>query len=291
MLTYVLVVWYNINMKYEILKKLGSGSAGDAYLLADQKVIIIGKREDSFSTYQSLYETSKILEGKITAIKYPQIHELVFPCEEYPFGALIEECILGIELRQKVADLNGYQKRELGKNLALFLNQLHKIETTGDKNEEIKINLSKYDRSIGLLKDFLSEEIIEKLVSIKDDYYQLIRSKDFCITHGDLNAGNIIVDEDNKLAGVIDFGNMEYYIPEVEFVHMYFFDREIYDSMVQFYDKEINEKEMVLLELVINIRHFKNIMKFGEKRINCLNNIEKLLNEYLNFAKQYFLCE
>ena len=32
-----------------IVKKLGSGSGGDAFLLNDGKAIIVGKREDSFS--------------------------------------------------------------------------------------------------------------------------------------------------------------------------------------------------------------------------------------------------
>jgi len=56
--------------------------------------------------------------------------------------------------------------------------------------------------------------------------------------------------------------------------------------MVENYNKLIDEKEVVLLELVVNIRHFKNIVNFDDKRIHCLNNIEKLLKLYLKISNQ-----
>ena len=134
--------------------------------------------------------------------------------------------------------------------------------------------LIKYDKSISILKDYLPENIINLLANVKNDYQKLITSRDFCITHGDLNAGNIMINADNTLSGIIDFGNMEYYIPDVEFVHMYFFDKEIFYSIRLHYGKHIDERDMTLLELVINIRHFKNIVKFEDKRKHCLDNIK-----------------
>lgn len=270
----------------KIIKKLGSGSGGDAFLLNNGKAIVVGKREDSFSLYKSLHEKLKRVEGEITTIKYPKIYELVEPCETFPFGAVVEERIEGSELRKKITDLSVEEKTEIGEILAKFLNQLHGIIAEGNKEEEIKINLAKYDRSIGILKGYLNEGAVKKLESrVKEDYKKLIESKEFCLTHGDLNAGNIMIGNDNKLSGIIDFGNMEYYIPEIEFIHMYFFDKTIYDSMVNSYDKEIKEKDMILLELVVNIRHFKNIVNFDEKREHCLNNICKLLEQYLSFVE------
>ncbi len=267
-------------MDYNLLKKLGSGSAGDGYLLPDSKVMIVGKREDSFATYKSMCEKLKKIDGKITTIKYPQIYELISPCAKYPFGAIVEEGIFGKELKQKISGLNTDEKIEIGKHLGLFLKELHSIPTDYDKGEEIAINLNKYDKSIGILKDYLPENIINLLANVKNDYHKLITSRDFCITHGDLNAGNIMINADNTLSGIIDFGNMEYYIPDVEFVHMYFFDKEIFSSMRLHYGKHIDERDMTLLELVINIRHFKNIVKFEDKRKHCLDNIKDLLNKY-----------
>lgn len=269
-------------MDYDIMKKLGVGSAGDAYLLENGKAIIVGKREDSFQTYQAMFDKMKVLEDKISAVNYPKIYELISPCSDYPFGAVVEEYISGNELRDEVSKLNENKKREIGKVLAMFVTQVHDIKSKGNKQEEIGINLAKFDRSIGILSDYLPNETLDKLRNIKDDYKNLLEDKEFCVTHGDLNAGNIMIGKDGTISGVIDFGNMEYYIPEIEFVHMYFFDKTIYNSMVEHYSKPIKDKEIVLLELVVNVRHFKNIKNFEDRKTKCLNNIQKLLNEYLS---------
>lgn len=268
-------------MKYSTVKKLGVGSVGDAYLLDNGKAIIVGKREDSFGTYKALFDKMKILDGKITTINYPKVYELIEPCEDYAYGAVVEEYISGIELRDAITTLNDSQKVEIGKALANFIAEFHRIDAAGDKEEEININLSKYDRSLGILQEYLNPTVYSQLVDIKSDYEKLLRGKDFCSTHGDLNAGNIMIDN-GKVSGIIDFGNMEYYIPEIEFVHMCFFDRVIYDAMVENYPREIDEKEVVFLELVVNIRHFKNIRNFEDRKTNCLNNINMLLNKYLS---------
>ena len=268
-------------MELKLGRKLGVGSAGDAYLLEDGRAIVVGKRDDSFGTYQALFEKMKKTDGKITAVNYPKIYQLVEPCTEFPFGAMVEECISGTELRKKDKELSDAEKAEIGTILAKFLRQMHSIESQGDKEEEIAINLAKYDRSLGLIKDHLDAATYEKLVALKPKYHKLMQEKPFCTTHGDLNAGNIMIGDDNKLSGIIDFGNMEYYIPEIEFVHMYFFDKTIYDAMVAGYGREIDEREVVLIELVVNVRHFKNIVKFDDKRQHCLDNIHQLLELYL----------
>ena len=272
-------------MGYNLLKKLGVGSVGDAYLLEDGKVIIVGKREDSFSNYCSLFEKMMVLDGGISSIKYPKIYDLVYPCEEYPFGALVEEFVDGEELRNAVSRLSDKQKKDIGNVLADFVAEVHEVQVVGNKTEEIEINLSKYDRSLGFLKEFLSSGDYEKLVEIKEHYRRLMESKDFCVTHGDLNPGNILIAENGSLSGVIDFGNMEYYIPEIEFVHMYYFDKKIYDAMVQKYPRKIDEKEVVLLELVVSIRHFKNIRNFEDKRTESLKKISSRLKQYLSLQK------
>ena len=268
-------------MKHNLVKKLGVGSAGDAYLMEDGRAIIIGKRQDSFETYKALFEKMQLLKGQIKEVKYPQIYELISPSDEYPFGAVIEDCIGGKELRECITKLDDFQKREVGRVLASFIAQIHSIKTEDRKLEEMNINLSKYDRSLSILKDFLPNEVYQKLGRLKDDYKQLLNNKDFCLTHGDLNAGNIMIDENGKVSGIIDFGNMEYYVPEIEFVHMYFFDSVIYNAMVENYPRKISEKEIVFLELVVNIRHFKNIKNFEDRKNDCLQNIQTLLKKYL----------
>ena len=259
------------------LKFLGSGSASDVYLLSNDKVLVVGRREDCFLNYQNLFEKSKLIDGKITTICYPKIYEVIKPCNKFLYGAMIEQYVEGIELRKIQKNLTIENKLNIGKTIANFLNELHCIECIGNKQEEIKINVEKFNKSVILLSNYLDKHTLNKIDLIKDKYISLMNNSDFCLTHGDLNAGNILVDNSGNLSGIIDFGNMEYYVPEVEFAHIYFFDKIIYESMKQSYFKSIDDKSVMLLELVMNIRHFKNIKNDINKRENCLNNIKHLL--------------
>ena len=269
-----------MNSKYDNLKKIGSGSLSDVFLLDRSSVLIVGKREDCFLNYQKLYEKSMLINGKITTIQYPKIKELIAPCKQFPFGAMTESHIDGVELKKCISFLSAENKIQIGKKLAEFLNQLHSIEVQGNKQNEININIQKFEKSVTLLSEYLSKEYLQKINVVKQKYLRFMQSKDFCLTHGDLNAGNILISKDGNIAGVIDFGNMEYYVPEVEFAHMYFFDQTIYEGMVQSYNNEIKKEDVILVELVMRIRHFKNIVKFEDKRKQCLNNIITLLLEF-----------
>ena len=56
--------------------------------------------------------------------------------------------------------------------------------------------------------------------------------------------------------------------------------------MIDNYCREVSERELTLLELVINVRHFKNVVKFEDKRDHCLGNIENLTKEYLTLQNK-----
>lgn len=264
------------------LTKLGSGSLSDVYLLASGDVLVVGKREDCYGNYCNLFKKSKFIDGKVSKIKYPQVHCVIEPCDKFKFGAMVESYVAGTELRKCISKLEIDDKVQIGKDLATFLNELHKIDTDGNKQEEININTAKFDKSVNMLSAYLPAEELNKLDKVKQDYLHFMQKKSFCVTHGDLNAGNILIN-DTVLSGIIDFGNMEYYVPEVEFAHMYFFDKTIYSSMKSGYDGTINNKDVELIELVMRVRHFKNIVSFEDKRQECLKNITELLDCYCDF--------
>ena len=156
-------------MSFKSLKLLGSGSMSNAYLTDDQKVILVGIREDAYSNYISLFNKLSMISRAFTTIKYPKIHKIIAPCEEYPFGAMIEDYVPGYELKQKIGELTTDEKNTIGKNLALFLNELHSIESKQDKNKEININLNKFDRSVNILKDYVDNECLQKFNTIKNE--------------------------------------------------------------------------------------------------------------------------
>lgn len=265
---------------FEILKPLGNGAVSDAYLVKNGKVLLVGRREDSFSNYQSLYEKMKYVDGNIHSVNISDGIEMISPCEEFPLGAMLENFVGGEELKNKIGGLNTEEKKNIGKRLAEFVGEMQLINCNFDKDAEIKNNIQKYEKSLTLLKSFINENNFKKLAQIQSIYEEFMRNSDFYLTHGDLQEANILINENNELSGIIDFGNMEYYVPEVEFAAMMGFDDVIFNSMVQNYSKEIEEKNILLVKLVRSVRHFKH--DIGKSK----NEIDLEIKDIINLANQ-----
>ena len=62
-------------MEFKTKKELNSGMCSNAYVLDEEYIQLIGKREDSYSIYKEMKENSDLLIGKITCID--------FPCKNY----------------------------------------------------------------------------------------------------------------------------------------------------------------------------------------------------------------
>ena len=110
--------------------------------------------------------------------------------------------IKGTALTEKMDKLNKDEIEALSFEIADFMNQLHKLQF---KKEDIfSCN------NIGLnLVDFL-DELIELHLDDENkkfwNYNEFSKKDNTCLVHGDFNPGNIIIDENNHISAVIDFG-------------------------------------------------------------------------------------
>lgn len=114
----------------------------------------------------------------------------------------IHRKIEGVTLADKMDSLNAKEIKQISQDIAKFMFQLHNVKF---KKEEIfKTN------NIGLnLADFL-DELLEVHVSKNDKVfwnYEYVNNKPKnCLVHGDFNSSNIILDNNNQLKAIIDFG-------------------------------------------------------------------------------------
>lgn len=142
-------------------------------------------------------EFAKFIDGK-TNFKTVQLN--LGRNEKRPFS--VHKKIEGTVLADKMNDMTPEEIKAVSKEIAEFMYELH--STKYEKNKIFKID------NIGLnLVDYLDELIN---MHLSDDNKKFWKYKEFsqkendCLVHGDLNSSNILLDENNHIAGVIDFG-------------------------------------------------------------------------------------
>ena len=114
----------------------------------------------------------------------------------------VHKKIEGQALTDKMNDLTPEQIKQVSYEIAEFMYQLHSVEF--DESQIFSTD------DIGLnLVDFL-DELINLHLDVEDKkfwkYTEFSKKDNECLVHGDLNPGNIILDENNHISAVIDFG-------------------------------------------------------------------------------------
>lgn len=110
----------------------------------------------------------------------------------------IHQKVPGISLTERIDFLTEQKLNEISKDIALFYYTIHSIPFNKIPNEIKNIKLS----------EFLTE-----LSKVDDNYYDysdltflaINEKKELVLVHGDLNIGNILLDENNNITAFIDF--------------------------------------------------------------------------------------
>lgn len=108
----------------------------------------------------------------------------------------------GASLAERIRAMSNDEVESVSKQLAKFMFELHNVKFN-------KADIFSVD-NIGLeLNDFITE-LLDKHVSTDDKAFWKFDNFEFsgekCLVHGDLNLSNVILDNDNNIAAVIDFG-------------------------------------------------------------------------------------
>ena len=128
------------------------------------------------------------------------VHLQLFYDNGRPFS--MHKKIPGIPLAEKMNSLNDEEVKKVSKDIAKFMYQMHNVEYS--KNE-----IFNSANNIGLnLNEFL-DELLNVHVSDEDIKFwpnKPVTKEKSCLVHGDLNSSNILLDDNNNISAVIDFG-------------------------------------------------------------------------------------
>ncbi len=113
----------------------------------------------------------------------------------------VHKKIAGTPLAKKMDSLTDDEIKNVGNDIAKFMYELHNVDFK--EKEVFKTN------NIGLkLPEFLNELLTLHVSKEDRKFWNMEKINDKCenLVHGDLNPSNVLLDENNNVTAIIDFG-------------------------------------------------------------------------------------
>ena len=142
------------------------------------------------------YEFSKYIHQKTD---FNTVKLELFYDNGRPFS--VHKKIPGTPLAENMNSLSSSEIKDVSNDISKFMYQLHCLNY--NKNNIFTIN------NIGLeLPEFLDELLNVHVAKSDMNFWNpsSLSSNEDCLVHGDLNSSNILLDENNNVTAIIDFG-------------------------------------------------------------------------------------
>lgn len=259
------VIEEKCNIVINSIKLMGEGYDSKAYIVNDEYVFKIkfsANKKKGYEKEKAIYDflNEKLISNiKIPNIKYSYISD--------ELSILGYKKINGEFLTPEIYFTLSKEKQDLLKqDIAMFLRQMHDLDYS-------EISSYTIDNKQNVLEEYqlLKETIYDNLVDIEkqyiEDFMQRLHSTTIfdgkkCLCHNDFSCNHLLLDYNNRLAGVIDFG-----------------DSGIIDEYCDFiYLLEDSEEEIGV--------------SFGEDILKLYGNIDvSKAKEYQDIVEQYYPIE
>ena len=192
------------------LSLLGEGYDSKAYLVNGEyvfKIKLSANKKKGYKKEKAIYD---FLNKKLkTNIKIPNI-EYSYISDEISILGYRE--IKGKFLSPKLyATLSEEEKQLLKQDIANFLKQLHSLDTTEISSYTID-NKQNVLEEYELLKNTIYDSLLDSEKEYIESFMQRLKTTDIfdgkkCLCHNDFSCDHLLLDDNNRLCGVIDFGD------------------------------------------------------------------------------------
>lgn len=198
------------NIEINSLDLIGEGYDSKAYLVNGEyifKVKYSANKKKDYEKEKSIYDF--LNQNLVTNIKVPNI-EYSYISDE--ISILGYKQIKGTFLTPEIYSTMSTEEQELlKKDIAYFLRQMHDLDYTD-------INSYAIDNKQNVLEEYqlLKTTIYNSLTDIEKQYIenfmQRLNSTTIfdgkkCLCHNDFSSNHLLLDENNRLCGIIDFGD------------------------------------------------------------------------------------
>lgn len=253
------------NISIESIKQIGEGYDSKAYLVNNEyifKIKFSANKKKGYEKEKAIYDF--LNKNLTTNIKIPNI-EYSYISDDLSILGYKE--IKGTFLTPEIySSLTDEEKSILKNDIANFLRQMHDLDYTEISNYIID-NKQNVLEEYKLLKDTIYDSLNEVEKNYIESFMQKLLLADIfngkkCLCHNDFSCNHLLLDDNNRLCGIIDFG-----------------DSGIIDEYCDFiYLLEDSEEEIGSL--------------FGEDILKLYGNIDiERAKEYQNIVEEYYPIE
>ncbi len=206
---------------------------------------------------------NKFLKSKIADFKTIDLN-IKYDDKKRPFS--IHKKIEGESLTNKINLLTFDEKCKIIKEIAEFLSKIHSIKFNLKKiPEKLNIRLSRFLNDLAKVDDNYYDYSMQQEMEIEENESPLV------LVHGDLNIGNILLDENNEIVAFLDFA--------------FFGLSDIYSDLSRISCRVDDEFMDILIK---NYEKINNIV-IDKNKIERRNKMWKYVEEqYIIYMKKYF---
>lgn len=212
----------NKQLKITKIRYLSSGDDSDAFLLNEQYVAKIPNRDSVRTAQKQEFDLYRFLETVNFSFQIPTV---VYQSERFNIMKYIKGEHITYEQYHKLGEK---EKDALAFDEATFLKELHSVEIDCSRDLFSDAQVNKKDKFlrdkkklISILKkeQLLTSEILEHIEAIYENILSNAVAFQYtpCLVHNDFSANNMIFRE-NRLFGVIDFGDFIVGDPDNDFL-------------------------------------------------------------------------
>lgn len=272
---------YNLPFDTKNAVLLYGGSRSKAYFVGENIVRI--PTQDKFLVEQARETNiSQIIQNNIPADSQNMVPSLVFTGQ-----CTYHKQIKGNLLHNVFHTLTTEDKKNLAQDIAKLLFAIHSIAI--DKFETIQ---KKYDKTCSnenktILEDFNYEIAKQHILNCSDntlnldDFKTNIPTSPIALCHNDLHSQNIIIDENNRLAGFIDFGEAGINPLITDFFHLYRLEGSFARNVIKEYNKITNYPISILAADYQFLSNTGYHLEKRKERTSFTAEVQKVLRKFL----------
>lgn len=260
----------NINLIQKVISEpicqvevIENGFHSIAYIINNKFVFRFPRSQEFYQEYKNetliLEQLKPFVSVQIPSLKIHQEKDVLFTEHAY---------IAGIQYSQLSQPLCEHDKDTLAHDLAVFLSQIHNVRLS---NIPYLPDEHQFNEEMVQNSPVLTNEEKTKCLILLDSYRQYSFSEqDVVLCHTDLNENNFLLNN-NKLVGIIDFGNACQRNVSTEFSTLLKYDYDLTFRIVKYYQSLTGRKiDMMYAVLFQKLRCFDGIIE-NQNNVNQIN--------------------